>query len=502
MQNTLINFWSNKLYMILQWIFKNKLLVILFALSTTFFVYQHFVNFSWDFATYEDNARYWAGQGSYYEPGRPPLVPFLLMLVGGEYLFIVLSSMLFLYATIKLADAMKLRREVFYLLLLSPFVLFFGLINGTELLSLALLEMFLAFIGKRYSGIFLGIACLARYNFVIFAPLLLADRNPKKVVLNILFFILPFLPWFLYNFYLTGNAFTSLADSYAINVKFRYYFTQPFSYVHLATAITFLLPVFAYGLFRTLKSMHFKRLENEKYNILMLAIMVLSVYLYSSTFSKELRYLFPLALPVAYFSYKGFDLLRKKPKIFLLTIIVALNLVLFASMNISANYESKNKYADAINVLRTNGIENCRLMTNAWPLTNYLDMPSEPFPRKELVQQSIDEGNFILFFYSIGDPEWGQNKTFLEQYKTVYKNREFIILGNASRCISQEKINQTYLSMLHNKIFLVYNVSINTNPCFVMFSGNSFLESSCSLVNLKGFVTDENRITGLELVRD
>ncbi|HIG97251.1 MAG TPA: hypothetical protein HA230_02800 [Candidatus Aenigmarchaeota archaeon] len=484
--------------MALQWIFKNKLLVILFALSTAFFVYQHFVNFSWDFATYEDNARYWAGQGSYYEPGRPPLVP--LMLMGGEYLFIVLSSLLFLYATIKLADAMKLRREVFYLLLLSPFVLFFGLINGTELLSLALLELFLALMGKRYSGTFLGIACLARYNFVIFAPLLLADKNPKKIALNIMFFVLPFLPWFLYNFYTTGNAFTSMVDSYAINVKFRYYFTQPFSVMHLVTAITFLLPVFAYGLFIVAK--RWKRLTKEKYNILMLAIMILSIYLYSSTFSKELRYLFPLALPVAYFSYRGFDSLRKKPKTFLLTIIIALNLVLFVTMNISANYESKDKYADAINVLRANSIENCSLMTNAWSLINYLGMPAEPFPRKELVQHSIDEGNFILFFYSIGEPDWAQNRTFMEQYKTVYESKEFIILGNASRCMPQEKVNQTYLSMLHDKIFLVYNVSINTNPCFVMFSGNSFLESSCNFVNMKGFVTDENRITGLEMVRD
>jgi len=362
--------------------------------------------------------------------------------------------------------------------------------------------MFLAFIGKRYSGIFLGIACLARYNFVIFAPLLLVNRNPKKIAMNILLFVLPFLPWFLYNFYTTGNMFTSLVDSYALNVKFRYYFTQPFSYMHLLTAITFLLPVFVYGIFKTFKSIHFKKMEKEKYNILMLAIVVLSVYLYISTFSKELRYLFPLALPVAYFSYRGFDSLRKKPKFLLLIIIVALNLALFAYMNISANYESKDKYVNAINVLRTNGIENCSLMSNAWPLINYLNVPSEPFPRKELVQQSIDEGNFILFFYSIGDPEWGQNRTFLEQYKTVYENREFIILGNASKCIPQEKINQSYLSMLHVKIFLVYNVSINTNPCFVVFSENNFLESFCNFVNLKGFVADKNRVTGLELVRD
>ena len=141
-------------------------------------------------------------------------------------------------------------------------------------------------------------------------------------------------------------------------------------------------------------------------------------------------------------------------------------------------------------------------MTNAWSLINYLGMPAEPFPRKELVQHSIDEGNFILFFYSIGEPDWAQNRTFMEQYKTVYESKEFIILGNASRCMPQEKVNQTYLSMLHDKIFLVYNVSINTNPCFVMFSGNSFLESSCNFVNMKGFVTDENRIIGLEMVRD
>ena len=155
-------------------LYANKFLLIVFLLSTLFFIWQHSA-VSWDFTVYADNARYWSG-GSYYEVSRPPLLPFILYPLNNafsEYVFIIIASLLFLYSTVKLADKLKISRELFYLFSLSPMVLFFGLLNGTELLSLALLELFFVYVieKKARSGIFLGLACLARYNFLIFLSL-------------------------------------------------------------------------------------------------------------------------------------------------------------------------------------------------------------------------------------------------------------------------------------------------------------------------------------------
>ena len=58
------------------------------------------------------------------------------------------------------------------------------------------------------------------------------------------------------------------------------------------------------------------------------------------------------------------------------------------------------------------------------------------------------------------------------------------------------------MDLLHEKILSVYNVSINTNSCFVMFSNVETLEKGCNLLNGKGFTKDDNREAGLEYVRD
>lgn len=213
---------------------QNWVLILLFILSTSFFIYQHYSTLAWDFGAYVLNAKYLFGSGNYFEHYRAPLASFLIGIFSifgwkvAEYLFIVFVSSLFLFSTYELSDALGAKSWVIYLISLSPYVLLYGVWQGTELLSLALLELFIAFLikKKRFSSLFLGLACLTRYNFLIFLPLVIFYEDWKKIIESVAWFAIPFIPFFLFQFHFTGNMLTSIANSYLLNVKMRGYLDQ------------------------------------------------------------------------------------------------------------------------------------------------------------------------------------------------------------------------------------------------------------------------------------
>ena len=77
---------------------ENKFLIVLFILSTSFFILQHYHSTSWDFMVYVLNAEYWKGESSYFELMRAPMISFTIMIfsplgwVIAEYLFIIFVS--------------------------------------------------------------------------------------------------------------------------------------------------------------------------------------------------------------------------------------------------------------------------------------------------------------------------------------------------------------------------------------------------------------------------
>ena len=100
-----------------------------FALSTIFYVVQHYrIGISWDFAVYVMNGKFFFGAPGYFELGRAPLASLLLGIfsflgIYGEYVYIIGVSLLFLYASIRLADALNLDASLFYTLSITPFTL-------------------------------------------------------------------------------------------------------------------------------------------------------------------------------------------------------------------------------------------------------------------------------------------------------------------------------------------------------------------------------------------
>ncbi|MBI4158642.1 DUF2029 domain-containing protein [Candidatus Woesearchaeota archaeon] len=475
---------------------KNKFIIFLFLISTSFFIYQHSANFSWDFASYALNAQYWLGQGSYYEHYRPPLMPLIISVLSifswsvAGYLFITLVSLLFFYTSIKLADSLKINKELFYLFSLSPLVLLHGLINGTELLSLSLLELFLisSIKEKPYAGLFLGLAALTRYNFIIFIILIFINKDVKRIIKNSIFFILPFIPWFIYNYYKTKNFFTSFADLYAIGFKFREYISIQISLLDLIWLSGSLILLSIIGIILYIKNWR------NKNSALILLIGILTLYQFYTTPLKVIRYLFPLALPLAYFSVVGMQSIRNKSQKLFLACLIIILLSYSSIMSSLSIGNSEEIYKNAISKLDELNIKHCKVSSNEWVMLNYLGKTTEIFPRKELLQKRIYEGNFIILFYKTPEPEWTRNKEFIKQFPVLYESTDFVILGKKGKCNPEGKVDKTYVELTSREVNEIYNYTINTNPCFTLFDKNSFVEKTCNFINFKGFKEDENRV--------
>ena len=213
---------------------ENKILIIFYILVTIFFIYQHYKILNWDFTTYILNAKYLFSNGNYFEWIRNPLTAALIGIFSiftwklAPYFYIIFVSFLHFYSSLKIAERFDLNKTIYYLLSLSPFLLLEGLKNSTELLTLSLVQLFLANFNNLYAGIFFGLAFLSRYTSIGLIPLILFLKKPKKIVIFALIFLLIISPWLIFNYIKTGNALTSIADSYALNVLFRDYINDKF----------------------------------------------------------------------------------------------------------------------------------------------------------------------------------------------------------------------------------------------------------------------------------
>ncbi|MEA2003525.1 MAG: hypothetical protein U9O53_01040 [archaeon] len=524
---------------ILDIIYKDRKILFLFILSTAYFIFQHHVALSWDFSSYVENARYWYSGGMYFEPLRPPLMPFALGIssfVGyraAEFLYIFIVSALFLYSSIRLADALKFKRTAFYALSLNPFILVIGLINGTELLSVALLELSVAMLIEKnhMSGLFLGLSALARYTGLALFPLLLLAGNAKKIAKSIILFSIPVSIWFCYNYIKSGNLFTSLADQYANNILYRNYLMQPMDPMHFLAVTNLLLPFFLTGLIiiilylldHIIKKIAGRKIKREesivksisdlisdkKAEIIMLAILIFSIFSYSGIPIKDPRYLFTIVIPVIYISYVGLERLCRisKRSVTMAAIIIfmlSFTLLLFAEatrmeekpMIKELYYDSPDKYLLSIETLHSLEIENCSLMSNAWVLMNYLGQPSKEFPRREFVEEELEKGEIMLFFFDTGEPDYINDQQFIDTLPVIYRNQDYFILQKTGTCLLQEKQDTTYLEKLDIIVYRQKESHINTDPCIILFGSKPLLERSCNLVNMNGFTLDENRWTG------
>lgn len=437
---------------------KNYVLLIMFFISLTYFLIQHYFDLNWDFKSYVLNARYLFFNGSIFEVYRAPMTSFLLgffIWIGklGEYLYIIFVSLLFLYASIKISDALyekyffkfkinkNLSRIVFYGLILNIFTLYYGLLIGTELLGLAFFNLFLVyFILNKKSGHLLGLACLTRYNFFIFAPLLLINKDYKKILKNIVLFFITLIPWYLFNLIKWGNGFTSIIDSYNLNILSRVDLIETFSISQLFVVINWLLPLFIIGLF--IAFYYNKKYKGIKYIFLFILIFVLIIFDFYHTPFKITRYLFNLILPITFFSsiaifyiYSKINISKKKINkiisILLIGILILsiVNLVFSPfSQSLIDKHNKEKIYKNIAEDIQESNLNNCYFLSSHWVLINYY-YPCSSFMAWN-INKSLSKGYPVILFYKMETIDDNYNKSEIDNYDYISKTSDYAIIAS------------------------------------------------------------------------
>ena len=477
-----------------QFMKEHHITILLFICTLAYFFYQHATHLSWDFIVYVLNAQYLVNQSTFFEILRPPLMSLLLIIFNittwkiAEYVYIIFATALFFYAANTFSKTMNINRVIFLIACLTPYFFMYAMINGTEILTLALMLLFLSHLMKKsfYAGLFLGLATLARYNVIIFLPLLLFIKKGKDIITSIAIFILTWIPWLIYNYTTTGNMLTSLADNYLLNIKLRDYYFQATSLAHAELLLITTIPFILLG-FVTLK----KELRNKEHWIMIL-IAAIILFQYATTASKEARYLFIVIIPVAFYTAKGIQILPQKITKIMCIIFVVINILLLSMITLTPI--NKESFNEAITTLEGHHRTHCRLFSNAWPLLTYLHIPAEQFPRKEQVQKRLAQGDDILLFFNQREPEWMNDNKFINTLSTIQQTDTFMLLGTQQHCNEKQPQNKSYTQKLKEDIKEIYNYEINTNPCFTLFETYVLAERVCNFMNGNGWQQDKNRV--------
>lgn len=319
---------------------------------------------------------------------------------------------------------------------------------GTEMLALAFFEIFLAFLIKgKVSGYYLSLAILSRYQFLTFIPMLILNKNYKKIIKNIIVFSIVISPWLLFNYIKFGNLFTSVIDSYANNIYFRDYLMQEFSFTPIIRAIGLFTPFFIMGAIYSLIYLFKSEKKFSKSNLIILLFIFL-FFIIVLDFSKiplrENRYLFNLSLPIAFFSTYGIISITNKfeikraLKIFFMIVFVLTILLLLYKVNTQKNNDAV--FYNAARDIENLGLNNCQIMTRQWVIMQYLTGTGYPIKNATALQE-IEQDKIVLIFKNLktidDDPQEALPKSLV-----LYKTDEYLFF--AKQNLSQENCAPKY----------------------------------------------------------
>jgi hypothetical protein len=467
----------------------------LFCIVTALFVLLHHARESWDFPAYVLNGEYWFKGGQYFEPLRPPLMPFALGILRTflsrpvtEHFFLVLASLLFAYSSIALARALKFDSFWFYALSANAFVLTFGLFNGTELLTLAFLELALAgVIAGKQSGVWVGLSALSRYTSLVYLPIVLFQRKLTRIFLDVLLIGLTFLPWLAYNHLKFGHMLLSIADHYAINIYFREYLVTPFVLKHVLEVSNLLTPFAVIGLAASLIAAgRSKKAWHEHRPLLaLLYIAGATMFLYATTPVKTSRYLFPLFIPIVVWAYSGIRLCarrRRQLASFAMAGLFVINMgITFHDAGRGENNPAL--YRDAIADVRALGYGNCSIASNGWVMLTYHGLLAQDPPRRELLNATASSGELVLLFPHIGEPDYARDDAFIAQFPVVKRTNRYILLGNG--CNPVRPNDGSYVRKLADSIESIHGYRTEERPCHLLLK-NGLLQKFCEVISLQG----------------
>ncbi len=414
----------------------------LFVLSVVFFFAQHMSGLSWDFTVYSLNARYIFGGGNYFEWERAPLVPSMIFAFsflgwrGAEYAYMLFVCVLFAFACDRFSKRYEVNALVFYTVMLNSFVVTFGFLAGTELLTLSLLMLAITYLRSGCSGLFIGFAVAARYLAAPYLLLLLFKRDTRQIILALTVVVLLFTPWFAYNYLMKGDPLTSIKSSYLMNIASRESGFKGPTTSDLAKNLLILFTIAVFGALLSVK----RRFREVDAVMFVFAFVTLASFW--MTHVRELRYLFNLALPVGFYCAQAIEGITCGRRERIILAVILLSLMNYTATSAMISLVNPAGLYEGVNLVGGG----CMVMSNAWPYLNYLGVTAKPHPDGEYLDYLVGEGNRVVLFKSgdIPNPDYLFDAELREGVPVMYEDDNILVLGNEFFCAKKEVVDRAY----------------------------------------------------------
>ncbi|WP_414836321.1 hypothetical protein [Candidatus Nanohalococcus occultus] len=423
---------------------EHRFAVTYFLAVTTLLLYQHSLGWSWDFSVYSMNGQYFFHQSVYAEWMRAPIASFTMGLLQfvfprrvSEYVFILMVSTLFFYASYRAAEKLQVDFDKFYVVLMTPAAILFATAVGTEMLSLAFVMLFFADMDRTKSGFWIAGAFLTRYTMAAVIPLVLIQRKFKKIALTLGVSAVPVIGWLGFNYLKTGDPFTSFANFLALNLVFRGLDTPiPFENFALITLPASLLLA---GYLRPELREKFTLRSEESYFLLGLTAVISLIYFKADP--NPMRYLYPLIFPVAAFAVPVLESLTERYGEKLIYVLAAFNLVVGFAAILQMGMANPGGYERAVEEIGNN----CMTESNQWVYMSYAGSPTLPQTDRETTFDRLNRGYNTVYFGEFFENE--SKPDYLDEVGSGYPETYTV----EDVCEKSQVADQTYLEELREQ---------------------------------------------------
>lgn len=432
---------------------------------------------NWDMLVRILNARHMFFNGYYYEPMRAILESFVIGMFSfisqpyAVYMFIFFVSAVFFISVYCLSKTLKLDFPFLFLFLLSPFVFFYGIKNGSDLLVVSFLIIYIVAILKDkpiLAGVFLSLAFVSKSYALLFSPLLLFflwNRNVRgvlKLIVSLVFAVLALIPYFIYNFLAYGNFLYSLGLSYLYFHIFSAYVSLGLSIGHIMNIpligfVEILLPAALLVFFFVYDRKHFiERIRKHKmeYSIITAACLLsfLAYFSVANMLAITGLSIFRFMLPLSIFTYiLAFSFFKDKQMKFVYVFFAVSFLIAILLLYSSISSALHISYARSAVSLFTSvyNASSCTVSSNEWVYLDYLGLNAVPPP-----SSYANYSGAILDFGSI-------NTTL-----PLLKSEGHIYLYGYSKCAYYPSLNES------RAYYVINEEKIPNNACYWLFGIN------------------------------
>jgi hypothetical protein len=372
---------------------KYKWFLLFFPIFLSAQVYQSLA-FSWDPFVFHLQGKWFCGEHVYFEFLRSPLPGAVHCAFGaGEnapQLAVILACFLYLAALIfvfkkEKENGQKISQAVFAAFsLLFPTILW-NANFGSDLFALSFLLIALG-IQTKAKGLFFALSALSRYNFVLYAPVLLLQIKRKEWLPFFAVFLLVWAPWLAFNSAQTGNPFFSVEDFLYLNIVQKG-IAAPLTPLHGALVLFFFASaVVAAG----------PGAKNFKNPFFQIGLVGILQFLFSGV--KDTRFLAILVpLQALFLAKKIGETKLKNFSAFLLAGLLAVSL-LMSIAHISARNDISQGGVDGYAIPDDEKIKECRVMSDQWVLFYAKGIVAEPLPREGDFGHFLKNGASIVIY--------------------------------------------------------------------------------------------------------